>query len=410
MALTNRKRPRRLIKYTARASVVLHALAAAPQRRRPLGIYAVARRPNFRIQPSPRDGMLLNGRYEILGFIAEGGTSEVYLARDRAIRKFVVVKWLTHEAAADPQHLQRFLVGARAAMAVDHPAIATVLCVGEPAGQPPYLVMEALDGESLAEYLERQPILADELLRMLIREVAAGLAAAHDVGIVHRDIKPGNLYLVGPIGAPTGIKIIDFGLSKDLSEDISGPSSRNLVLGTAQYMAPEQVLADPVDARTDIYAFGVVLFRVLTGQLPFDLDPSLELFGHQLFSPAPPPSWLNEDIDPRLERLVLRCLQKNPANRYASMHDLLEDADRITATGLKSEPVPITRSHRVEPDVYRPHDFRGYEVAQSLAEHIGLETPTPPPSGTDPFSIRELSDADLCPVSEAPPTRVARQR
>jgi serine/threonine-protein kinase len=341
--------------------------------------------------------------------MAHGGTSKVYLARDRQVRKFVVVKWLTEQAAADPQHRQRFLSGARATMAVDHPAIARVLCVGEPQGRPPYLVMQALEGESLAEYLERQPAPDDQFVLMLIREVAAGLAAAHDVGIVHRDIKPGNLFLVGPLGTPIGVKIIDFGLSKDLSEEASGPSSMNLVLGTAQYMAPEQVLADPVDARTDIYAFGVVLFRVLTGQLPFDLDPSLELFGHQLFSPAPPPSWLNEDIDPRLEKLVLRCMQKNPANRYASMHELLEDFERIAASGLKSEPVLVPISIRVEPDVYRPQDIRGFEVAQSLAEHIGAEMPAPPAS-FEPLSIQELSDADLCPVSEAPATKVARQR
>jgi eukaryotic-like serine/threonine-protein kinase len=350
----------------------------------------MARR-NFPLQSSPRDGKLLDGRFEILGLLARGGTSNVYLARDRRNRKFVAVKWLSARASVDPNHRQRFLSGARSIIGLNHPGIAQVICVGEPQGHPPYLVMEALEGESLADYLERELQPGNGFVLMLIREVASGLAAAHDAGVVHRDIKPGNLFLVGPLGAPTGVKIIDFGFSKDMSEDASSPSSRNLVLGTAQYMAPEQVLADPVDRRTDIYALGVVLFRVLTGQLPFDLDPSLELFEHQLFSPVPPLSWLNENIDARLEKLVLRCLHKNPNNRYASTHELLQDLARITSSGLETEPVFLSTSTGLEPDVYRPRNPRGVEVAQSLAEHFGVEPPPPSTSRVETPGVEPVA-------------------
>jgi serine/threonine-protein kinase len=364
----------------------------------------------FKIQRSSRDGTWLNARYEILGFVARGGTAEVYLARDAQTGQYVVVKWLTEVANRDRQHRERFLAGARATMAVKHPAVAQVLYVGELAVHPPYLVMQALKGESLAEYLERQQTPDYSLVLMLMRDVAGGLAAAHEAGIVHRDIKPGNLFLEGPIGAPTAVKILDFGLSKDLGEDSTAPNSRNLVLGTAQYMAPEQVLADPVDMRTDIYAFGVVMFRVLTGQLPFDLDPSMELFGHQLFSPVPPLSWLNENIDPRLEKLVLRCLQKNPENRYQSMLALLEDVERITTNGLEAdgETIPITLA--VTPDLYRPRNARGLEVAETLAEHLGVDAPTPTLPRVERVSFAEIDEAELVPASEAPITKIARER
>jgi serine/threonine-protein kinase len=365
---------------------------------------------HFRIQRSSRDGTWLNARYEILGFVARGGTAEVYLARDRQTDEYVVVKWLTEVANRDRQHRERFLLGARATMAVNHPAVAQVLYVGELEVLPPYLVMQALKGESLADYLERQQTPDYAFVLMLMHDVASGLAAAHEAGIVHRDIKPGNLFLVGPIGAPTSVKILDFGLSKDLSEESTGPSSRNLVLGTAQYMAPEQVLADPVDMRTDIYAFGMVLFRVLTGQLPFDLDPSMELFGHQLFSPVPPVSWLNENVDPRLEKLVLRCLQKNPANRYQSMNELLDDLARISATGLDAngETIPITLN--VEPDLYRPRNARGLEVAETLADYLGVDAPTPTLPHVQRLTFTEIDEDDLVPASEAPATQVAREK
>jgi len=365
---------------------------------------------DFRIQRSPRDGTWLNARYEILGLLARGGTSDVYLAREYQTGEHVVVKWLSELANRDRKHRERFLLGARATMAVKHPAIAQVLYVGELEVQPPYLVMQALKGESLAEYLERQEIPDDAFVRMLMHDVASGLAAAHEAGIVHRDIKPGNLFLLGPIGAPTEIKILDFGLSKDLGEESTGLASRNLVLGTAQYMAPEQVLADPVDERADIYAFGVVLFRVLTGQLPFDLDPSMELFGHQLFSPAPPLSWLNDDIDPRLEKLVLHCLQKNPDNRYASMRHLLEDLARLSVSGQAFDWEALPMSGGIKPDFYRPRNPRGLEVAQTLADYLGVDEPTPALPFVERLSFTEIDNVDLVPFSEAPLTTVARER
>jgi serine/threonine protein kinase len=338
---------------------------------------------DFRPEPSEKDGLLLGERYRIVGLLGVGATAEVYLAEDEKHRELVVVKWLRQHAARNYQVRQRFVLGARAAMTVAHPNVRRVISIEDSSGELPYVVMEALRGEPLADYLEQRGPMARPLALAMARGVASGLAAAHAVGIVHRDMKPGNLFLVGEPGAPVSAKVIDFGFAKDTRGDPdSGPSSTNLVLGTAQYMAPEQVLADPVDARTDVYGFGVVLFRLITGHLPFDLEAGVDLFSHQLFSPTPPPSWLADDLEPDLEQVILRCVRKHPDNRYHSMQTVVEELDRIAA-GRPIIPLPLTR----EPDVYKPRNESGREAAEALAVHFKTEPPPPPTVRFDPESV-----------------------
>jgi serine/threonine-protein kinase len=338
---------------------------------------------DFRAQSSEKDGLVLAGRYRIVGSLGSGSTAEVYLAEDTAHGGPVVIKWLFLHAARNPQVRQRFVLGARAAMSVVHPAVARVLSVEEPYGEPPYTVMEALLGEPLSDYLDRRGPHPEPTALSLARDVASGLAAAHALGIIHRDVKPGNLFLVEDAGAPVRAKLIDFGFAKDTRGDPdAAPSSTNLVLGTAQYMAPEQVLADPVDPRTDVYGFGVVLFRLVTGHLPFDLDPGADLFSHQLFSPTPPPSWLADQLDPRVEELVLRCMRKHPENRYQSLDAVLDDLERIEK-GLDISELGLRR----DPDVYKPRNVSGREAAETLAVRFGAEPPPPPTVRFDPESF-----------------------
>lgn len=326
----------------------------------------------FRFVASNKDGQRLDGRYRIIGLLGEGSTADVYLAEDEAHHELVVVKWLTESSARNRQVYARFVLGAGAAAAVRHPAIRRVFSIEEPNSEPPYVVMEALPGEPLSDYLDKTGPVPEPFALELACQVASGLAAAHAVGIVHRDLKPANLFLVQAPGRAPAVKLIDFGFAKDTRADsTAGPSSVNLVLGTAQYMAPEQVLAEPVDGRTDVYGFGVVLFRVLTGHLPFDLDQGVDLFSHQLFSPTPPPSWLVEELNPALEQIVLRCTRKHPENRYQSIEAVLYDLERV-ANGAEISRLPLVR----EPDLFKPNNSSGREAAAALAAHFGTEPPS----------------------------------
>ena len=336
----------------------------------------------FQYVASEKDGQRLEARYRILGLLGTGSTADVYLAFDELEQVPVVVKWLIESAAQNRQIRARFLLGAASAQSVRHPAVRRVLSIDASSTDPPYVVMEALPGESLDDYLEQSGPLPQALVLELARPIAEGLAAAHAAGIVHRDLKPGNLFLVRAPGAKPTVKLIDFGFAKDTRADPdAGPSSVNLVLGTAQYMAPEQVLAEPVDPRTDIYGFGMVLFRLLTGHLPFDLEQGVDLFSHQLYSPTPPPSWLVDGLDAGLEQIVLRCTRKHPANRYQSIQAVLSDLARVAESAEISE-LPLVRM----PDLFRPRNTSGLEAAEALAAHFKTE---PPPATVryDPESM-----------------------
>jgi serine/threonine-protein kinase len=245
-------------------------------------------------------------------------------------------------------------------MSLSHPNIIKVLSYGEMQGRP-YVVSEPLRGESLAEYLIREGSMPTDLALAMMRHAAQGLQAAHAAGIVHRDVKPANLFLLGPIGHPYGLKVIDFGLAKgDTSSRISG---HDIVLGTIEYMAPEQIVTDPSDARTDVYGLGVVMFRVFTGHLPFDVETDMELLAHQMFSAAPPPSWLNEKIDPRMERIILRAMRKRPENRYPTMQAIVQDLERIL--GLSTEE-HVEAVEKLADDYYEPRTATGRGAAELL--------------------------------------------
>jgi serine/threonine protein kinase len=308
---------------------------------------------------TPRMPPLLAGRYSIDRYLDKGGTSRVYLGWDELCEDDVVIKVLTDEAANCSVLRGHFLIGSRAALSVAHENVVRVLAVREPADGAPYMIMEVLRGELLADLLDRKPQLPIRATLSLAAQTAAGLGALHAANIIHCDIKPENLYLANTPEQKKLVKILDFGLAEvaGVSPTTDPPALR----GTAQYMAPEQVLGDPVDARTDVYALGVVMFRLLTGQLPFDLKLSTTLLRHQLVSPAPPPSWLREDLDPRVEAVVLKALRKNPANRYASAQALLTDLECIANGG------PLVQTADTVPDVYTPQSRHGEEAAAMLA-------------------------------------------
>lgn len=308
-------------------------------------------------------GAVIGDRFQITGFVNKGATARIYLAEDvEKDREPVIVKLFAPETVQGERARVRFHREAELLKGVHHPNIIKVLSHGEMQGRP-YIVTEALRGESLGDYLKREQRMPAYWAVAMMRHAALGLLAAHRAGIVHRDVKPGNLFLMGPVGSPYGLKVIDFGMAKGDGRI----SAHDIVLGTMEYMAPEQIVSDPVDARTDIYGLGVVMFRVFTGHLPFDVDIDLQVLAHQMFSPAPPPSWLAEEIDPRIERAILRALRKNPENRYASMQMLADDLEQILAESAPEDGASAVPIH----DVYEPVTSAGREAIALLSQHFG---------------------------------------
>ncbi len=265
------------------------------------------------------------GPYEVLERIGAGGMGEVWQAIDTRLDRRVALKLLPSGVARDPERLHRFAQEAKATAAIDHPNILAVHDIGT-TDAGPFIVTELLEGRSLAERI------ADGLTPAKAVEygiqVARGLAAAHDRGVIHRDLKPANLFVTGD-GV---VKILDFGLAKLAQSDAgdsvtsrvtsSGVTSPGAMLGTVGYMAPEQVAGDPADHRADIFAFGCVLYEMLSRRRAFHADTSLATLMSILEDDPPPLSSSDPRITPALERVVVRCLEKHPEDRYQSAHDV----------------------------------------------------------------------------------------
>ncbi len=282
------------------------------------------------------------GPYEILGPIGAGGMGEVYRARDTRLDRTVAVKMLPSHLASDPRLRQRFEREARAVSALNHPHICTLHDIGEHDGIG-YLVMEYVEGETLAERLAQGPLPFERALRHGV-EIADALDRAHRCGIVHRDLKPGNVMLT-----KTGAKLLDFGLAKQvvpgevssdsgaLAEDAPTPekplTAMGALLGTVQYMAPEQLEGKEADARTDIFAFGSVLYEMLTGRRAFDGPSRASLIGAILKDQPPPVSKLQPLAPIVLDRLVTTCLAKDPDDRLQSAHDVKVQLEWIAEAG-----------------------------------------------------------------------------
>jgi len=281
------------------------------------------------------------GPYQIIAALDAGGMGEVYRAHDSRLKRDVAVKVLRPDVARDASRLARFEQEARAAAALSHPNIVAVFDVGvEDCG--PYVVTELLEGDTLRAALSRGALPHRSALD-LAGQIADGLAAAHQRGIVHRDLKPENIFLTTDGQA----KILDFGLAK-LSEVMEAhdggrhtvtalATMPGTVLGTAGYMSPEQVRGEPVDARTDIFAFGAVLYEMLSGRRAFGGDSAVETMSAIL--KADPPEFSQDGAPPALDRIVRRCLQKNPAQRFQSAVDVMFALEALSAATISAAPV-----------------------------------------------------------------------
>jgi hypothetical protein len=272
--------------------------------------------------PQQPDELGRLGHYRVLRLLGQGGMGMVYLADDTRLTRQVALKVLRPELAASPDARQRFLREARAAATIEHDHIVAIYAVDEDRGVP-YLAMPLLKGMSLEDYLKRgKPLTLGQALR-IGRETARGLQAAHERGLMHRDVKPANLWLDATAGGR--VKLLDFGLARSQQGDTQITGS-DMILGTPAYMAPEQV-AGKAEARSDLYSLGVVLYRLLSGQLPFPQADTLALM--VAVATDPPPPLQAPGAPPALVKLVMRLLAKKPADRPASAKAVWEELRAI---------------------------------------------------------------------------------
>ncbi|MDP9868657.1 protein kinase domain-containing protein [Streptosporangium brasiliense] len=283
----------------------------------------------------------LSGRYELLEPLGRGGMGVVYRARDRELERIVAVKVLPAQMLRDEDFRARFRREARAAAGLSHPHIATVYDIGESTdgGDPvPYLVMELVEGGTLADLLRQAPPTAAEAGR-IVAAVLEALEHSHGREVVHRDIKPANI-MVHRAGGRVRVKVMDFGIAKLMSETATRLTATGMRIGTPSYMSPEQADGRPTDARSDLYSTGCVLYEMLTGRPPFTGDsPAVVLFGHLHKAPLPP-SQLNPVLAPFWDQMLATALAKDPHQRHRDAAAMRQAIETGLAAPTAQAPAP----------------------------------------------------------------------
>ena len=280
------------------------------------------------------DPRLYSGRYQVTHLIARGGMAIVYRAQDVLLNRPVAIKTLYPELSSDPQFVEGFRREAQAAANLSHPNIVPVFDWGEHEGTY-FIVMELVDGTSLADMLRGGRTLTASHSATLMAQVAAALGYAHRNGVVHRDVKPGNIL----IASDGQVKVTDFGIAQAMSVE-DQLAEEGSVMGTATYFSPEQAEGAPVDGRSDIYSLGVVLYEMLAGRPPFIGDSPVAVSSQHVHGTVPPPSEFNNTIPPELQAIVMEALAKSPDQRYQSAEDLRSDLIRF------SEGQPVRAAQR----------------------------------------------------------------
>jgi beta-lactam-binding protein with PASTA domain/tRNA A-37 threonylcarbamoyl transferase component Bud32 len=279
-----------------------------------------------------RKTRVLAGRYEIDSVLGEGGMAKVFRGTDKVLGRTVAVKVLAPQYAKDEQFVARFRREAQAAAGLNHPNIVSVYDTGSENGIH-WIVMEYVEGRTLKEIIVEEGPLLPERAVEIAHAISVALAAAHEKGLVHRDIKPGNIMIT----PPGETKVMDFGIAR-ATGSANTLTQTAMVLGTAAYLSPEQAQGKPVDARSDIYSVGCVLFEMLSAHPPFEGDSPVAIAYKHVRETPTPPSRFNKDVPKELDAIVLKCLAKNPDNRYQTTRELAEDLHRLS----RGQPVAAT--------------------------------------------------------------------
>ena len=329
----------------------------------------------------------LANRYELGALIGTGGMADVYVAEDRRLSRKVAIKLLRSDLARDPQFVSRFKKEALAAAGLNHPSIVSVFDSGEEAGNS-YIVMELVHGKTLRELMSGQNSIEESQALEIIAGVLEALEYSHQNGVVHRDIKPGNIMITDK----GEIKVMDFGIARVTDDPNATMTGTWNVVGTAQYLSPEQATGEVADARSDIYSVGCLLFELLTGRTPFIGDTPVAIAYQHVSSNPPLASDINSEVDENLDSIMQVALQKDPKNRYQGAGAMLADIRRA----IKGQAV-TTKIKRVRPKA------TGFIVAAFLVTvgfivvmylnfasnsgPKGIPVPSPSPTSTAPTTV-----------------------
>lgn len=276
--------------------------------------------------PDPFVGKVIDGRYEIQARVGEGGMGVVYKARQISIDRIIALKMLNQQMAGDPTWVQRFYNEAKACSRLQHPNTIRMFDFGQTSDARLFMTMEFLDGMSLRAALQQGPLAPQRVIKILI-QCCASLAEAHSIGIIHRDIKPDNVFLLNMAGSPDFVKLLDFSVAKLLEGDRM-KTQAGVVFGTPQYMSPEQGRGLPLDARSDLYALGILAFEMLTGNVPFHDDNPMTVIQMHLHAGVPP---MPEQVPYSVQQVVRRALEKDPNRRYQSAGEMMQHCQQVFA-------------------------------------------------------------------------------
>ncbi len=397
-----------------------HGFRRQPARAPPRGAGARIR-PESDIRPRGFRGIAMRtrlGHYDIVSELGRGGMGVVYKGHETSLNRYVAIKVLADSLAHDEAVKERFLREARSMAALNDPHIIQIYFIGDDEGQT-YFVMEFVEGESLGSMLKREGKLSVEQSAKVIHQTAMGLSTAHDRGVVHRDIKPGNL-MINSRGA---VKIADFGIAlsnHDLSKKLTTTGE---FVGTPGYLSPEVCLGKPVDQRSDIFSLGIVMFEMLTGRMPFTDESPLGLMLEVVKAEIPDVREINHDVDPEVARILDRMIAKDPAERYQNCHEIVADlgAHPLVAKGgpialtpkmstaaqtMIGQKTPVSAQTAL-PTTPRTPAMGQPAVANTRITPSGLPMPPPPAAGVGHQSVLDRTGSTAAQKSSVLPWAIA---
>lgn len=361
-----------------------------------------------RRKADPLIGTTVNGRFKILSVIARGGMGKVYQAEQAPLGRICALKVLNpkYDGDEDPEFQRRFYLEASTAAKLTHPNTVTIFDYGRDEPQDIYYIaMEYVRGRTLFRVLRDEGTLAEDRVAHIMRQVGRSLREAHALGVIHRDMKPANVVLVEGSDEEDGVKVLDFGLVKDVTgDDPEDLTQQGLFMGSPKYMAPEQILGNPVSPATDIYSLGVVAYELITGTVPFDKGSSVKtLMAHVNEAPRPmramnPRVYLSGEMN----AIVMKCLEKEPHDRYATMDELLRALTKVEGGGTLTESLlagPVVKpGSEVYPLLEAP------DPMESNPTRPMSRSSRPAPDGAPPFEVRGSLQSDYPSQDDVPPS------